>query len=122
MAIVALLEVLVKEILAAEEKFLRNPKDFYSLETAVKTSAENFSAGFLGAVLSGMNEQLCQDSWRKLKYNICCHDKRTLITTVGDVVPILKAGISKVDTIIFWKICWGWMPMKDLVKLRKVPY
>ena len=39
MAIVALLEVLVKEILAAEEKFLKNPKDFYSLKTAVKTSA-----------------------------------------------------------------------------------
>ena len=62
MAIVALLEVLVKEILAAEEKFLKNPKDFYSLETAVKTSAENFSAGFLDTVLSGMNEQLCNDS------------------------------------------------------------
>lgn len=86
MAIVALLEVLVKEILAAEEKFLKNPKDFYSLETAVKTSAKNFSAGFLGTVLSGMNEQLCNDSWRKLKYNICRHDKRTLITTVGDVI------------------------------------
>lgn len=86
MAIVALLEVLVKEILAAEEKFLKNPKDFYSLETAVKTSAENFSAGFLGTVLSGMNEQLCNDSWHKLKYNICRHDKRTLITTVGNVI------------------------------------
>lgn len=28
MDIVALLEVLVKEIIAAEEKFLKNPKDF----------------------------------------------------------------------------------------------
>ena len=51
MDIVALLEVLVKEIIAAEEKFLKNPKDFYSLETSVKASTENFSAGFLSAVL-----------------------------------------------------------------------
>lgn len=86
MDIVALLEVLVKEIIAAEEKFLKNPKDFYSLETSVKASTENFSAGFLSAVLSSMNERLCNDAWRKLKYNICRHEKRTLITSVGDVV------------------------------------
>lgn len=85
MDIVALLEVLVKGILAAEEKFLKNPKDFYELETAVKASTESFSAGFLGMVLSGMNESLCKDAWRKLKYNICRHDQRTLITSVGDV-------------------------------------
>lgn len=78
MDIVALLEVLVKEIIAAEEKFLKNPKDFYSLETSVKASTENFSAGFLSAVLSSMNERLCNDAWRKLKYNICRHEKRTL--------------------------------------------
>lgn len=86
MNIVALLEVLVEEIIAAEEKFLKDPKDFYSLETSVKASAESFSAGFLSAVLSGMNERLCRDAWRKLKYNICRHDERTLITSVGDVV------------------------------------
>jgi hypothetical protein len=56
------------------------------LETAVKASAENFSAGFLGTVLSSMNEQLCKDAWRKSNYNICRHDRRTLITSVGDVV------------------------------------
>lgn len=86
MDIVALLEVLVKEIITAEEKFLENPKDFYSLETSVKASAESFSAGFLSAVLSDMDERLCKDAWRKLRYNICRHDKRTLITSVGDVV------------------------------------
>ena len=86
MSIVALIETLVKEILKAEEKFLGNPKDFYSLETAVKCSAENFSAGFLCMVLSEMNEKLCNDAWRKSKYNICRHDKRTLITSVGDVI------------------------------------
>lgn len=86
MDIVALLDVLVKEILAAEEKFLKNPKDFYGLETTVKASAESFSADFLGMVLSSMNERLCKDTWRKINYNICRHDQRTLITSVGDVV------------------------------------
>lgn len=85
MDIVALLEGLVKEILVAEEKFFENPKDFYSLETSIKASAESFSAGFLGMVLSGMDERLCKDAWRKLRYNVCRHDKRTLITSVGDV-------------------------------------
>ena len=47
MNIVALLEALVNEILSAEEKFLKDPKDFYSLETSVKASADSFSAGFL---------------------------------------------------------------------------
>ncbi|SCG90879.1 Uncharacterised protein [uncultured Eubacterium sp.] len=35
MDIVALLEVLVKEIIAAEEKFLKNPKDFGSITNFV---------------------------------------------------------------------------------------
>lgn len=86
MSIVALLEVLVEEIFKAEEKFFKDPKDFYSLETSVKASTEAFSAGFLSQVLSGMDESLCKDAWRKLEYNIIRHDKRTLITSVGDVV------------------------------------
>lgn len=86
MDIVTLLDVLVKEIFEAEDKFLKNPKDFYGLETSVKTAAENFSAGFISTVLSGMNDILCKDSWRKLRYNIVRHDQRTLITSVGDVV------------------------------------
>ena len=40
MAIVSLLETLVKGILEAEEKFFINPKDFYGLETSVKQAAE----------------------------------------------------------------------------------
>ena len=47
-----------------EDKFLKNPKDFYSLESSVKASTENFSAGFLIIVLSSMNERLYNDAWR----------------------------------------------------------
>ena len=86
MAIVSLLEILSKEILAAEEKFHKDLTDFYSLETSVKASAEAFSARFLSMVLSEINKKLCDDAWRKREYSIIRHDDRTLISSVGDVV------------------------------------
>ena len=85
MEIVSLLEALVKGILEAEEKFFNNPKDFYGLETSVKHAAETFSAGFLGEVLSSMNGQIYDNAWRKSHYNAQRTDKRTIISTVGDV-------------------------------------
>ena len=85
MNIVSLLDVLVKALMDAEERFFDNPEDFYSLEKAVKISTEAFAAGFLGAVLSGMDEQICRSSWRDGKYSIQRRDTRTLISTVGDV-------------------------------------
>ena len=85
MDIVTLLEGLVNGLIEAEEKFLNNPKDFYSLEKSVKATTESFSAGFLGAVLSSVNEQICNSVWRQGRYTIQRNDKRTLITSVGDV-------------------------------------
>ena len=85
MDIVALLEELVKGILDAEEKFFKDPKDFFSLETSVKSSAEAFSAGFLGMVLSSMDKQIYDNSWRKGTYNVQRTDTRTMVTSVGDV-------------------------------------
>ena len=85
MSIVTLLDVLVKGLIEAEEKFLENPKDFYSLEKAIKSTTEEFSAKYLGEVLSSVDEQICKCGWRKGKYNIQRKDKRTIITSVGDV-------------------------------------
>jgi hypothetical protein len=85
MNIVPLFEVLVKEILSAEEKFFENPRDFYSLENSVKTSTEAFAAAFLGSVLSSMDEHIYNSSWRDCKYIVQRKDKRTLISSLGDV-------------------------------------
>lgn len=85
MNIVALLDVLVKGLLEAEEKFLANPKDFYSLETAVKTSTDAMAAEFLGNVLSSVNRQIYDCSWRKGRYTVARNDTRTLISSVGDI-------------------------------------
>ncbi|MBR0121172.1 MAG: hypothetical protein IJM10_05230, partial [Clostridia bacterium] len=51
MNIVSLLDGLVKGILAAEETFFENPRDFHALETNVKASTESFATGFLSVVL-----------------------------------------------------------------------
>ena len=85
MSIVTLLEELVNSLIAAEEKFLNNPKDFHSLETSVKTATEAFSAAFLSNTLSSMNDKIYNDGWRKNKYTIQRNDKRTVISSVGDI-------------------------------------
>lgn len=84
--IVSLLELLVKGLNEAETKFFENPKDFYSLESSVKSTTEEFAAKYLGLILSSINSQIKKDAWRKANYKIQRNDKRTLITSVGDVV------------------------------------
>lgn len=86
MSIVTLLNTLVEELNSAEENFFSNPKDFYSLETSVKTSTESFAASFLGLLLSEINSKIENDGWRNGKYTVQRHDSKTLITSVGDVV------------------------------------
>lgn len=85
MSIVTLLNTLVEELNQAEEKYFCDPKDFYSLETSVKSSAESFAASFLGIILSEINKKIEDDGWRQGKYKIARHDTKTLITSVGDV-------------------------------------
>ena len=85
MTIVTLLEVLVNTLNEAEENYFNNPRDFYSLEKAVKTSTEAFAADFLGKVLTDMDEKICQSSWREGRYNIQRKDTRKLISSVGDI-------------------------------------
>jgi hypothetical protein len=85
MDIITLLELLVNSIFEAEEKFFDDPTDFYSLEKSVKSTTESFAAGFLGKVLSSVNERIKDSSWRNGKYKVQRTDKRTLISSVGDI-------------------------------------
>lgn len=85
MDIVSLLELLVNGLIEAEERFLENPKDFYSLEKTVKSTTEAFSAKFLGEVLSSVNKQIYDCSWRQGRYKVQRNATRTIITSVGDV-------------------------------------
>ncbi len=86
MDIVSLLEKLTKDILLAEEVFLKDPKDFCTLETSVKSSTEAFSAACLGEVLSDLNRTIYESGWRKRRYVVQRQDKRQLICSVGDII------------------------------------
>lgn len=85
MDIISLLELLVNSIFEAKEKFLSDPTDFYSFEKSVKSVRDSFAAGFLGKVLSSVNDCIRNSSWRDGKYHIQRTDTRTLISSVSDI-------------------------------------
>ena len=85
MDIVTLLKELVKRLNEIEEDFHENLKDFFTLETSVKSTTDAFAAAFLGMVASSINRQIYKDGWRQGKYTVQRNDTRTLITSVGDV-------------------------------------
>lgn len=85
MDIISLFDTLLTSIFNAEEDFFKNPKEFSKLEASVKSSTEAFAAGFLGAILSEMDEAIQKCSWRDGRYTIHRKDTRTLISSVGDI-------------------------------------
>ena len=85
MEIITLLDTLVKMLLKAEEEYLNDLEDFNSFEKAVKSSTDEFAANFLSKVLSSIDAQIRNSSWRKDKYIIQKQDIRTEISSVGDI-------------------------------------
>lgn len=83
--IVSFFEELWDTFVELREIFYKDPTDFYSFETHVKATSEKFSARFIGSTLSEMNSQIESSPRRKARFNILDHDKRTLITLLGDV-------------------------------------
>ena len=85
MEIITLLRQLVNGLIEAESNFYSNPKDLYSLEKATKATTDAVAAQFMSAVLSCMDEQICNSSARKESYNVQRTRKRTLVSSVGDL-------------------------------------
>ena len=85
MDIVSLLDTLLTSVFKAEKDFFENPKDFSNLETSVKSSTEAFAAGFLGAILSEMDQAIRKSTWRGQRYAVHRNDTRTLVSSVGDI-------------------------------------
>lgn len=86
MDIITLLKGLLEELSQVEENFYKNPTDLYSLERSTKDTFTRKAADFVGMILSGADEMICNSQYRKNNYTIQRHDKRTLTTLVGDVV------------------------------------
>lgn len=85
MAIVSLFETLLNDIFKAEEKFFEDPKAFDTLESSVKASTEAFAAGFLGEILSELDQAIYKSGWRIDRYKVQRRDRRRLISSVGDI-------------------------------------
>lgn len=81
MDIVSLLDTLLTSIFKAEEDFLKNPKEFSNLETSVKSSTEAFAAGFLGAILSELDQAIRKSVWREQHYVVHRNDISTLVNS-----------------------------------------
>lgn len=84
-AIVSLFESLLNDIFTAEQNFFENPGSFDELETSVKSSTEAFAAAFLGEILSELDRAIYRSTWREERYSVHRRDKRTIISSVGDI-------------------------------------
>ena len=86
MDIIALLGELVEGIFEAEAEFLNEPKQFAAFETRVHGLFDHGALRFIEGVLGDADRKICESSYRKEHFDIQRHEKRTLITTVGDAV------------------------------------
>ena len=99
MDIVALFEDLVNGLLKAEEEFFSNPRDMNTLERATKTTTDALATKFISGVLSCMDKQIRNSSYRKAHYNVQRVRLRTLNSSVGDLTfdctLYRKKGVKK---------------------------
>ena len=113
MDIVSLLDTLLTSVFKAEKDFYDNPKDFSNLETSVKSSTEAFAAGFLGAILSEMDQAIRKSVWREQRYVVHRNDTRTLISSVGDISFECTYFRSRTDKSRFTHL------LEDLIGLER---
>lgn len=113
MDIVSLLDTLLTAVFNAEQKFFENPKEFSALESSVKSSTEAFAAGFLGAILTEMDQAIRECAWREGRYTIHRNDTRTLVSSVGDISFDCTYYKSKSEKNTFTHL------LEDLIGLEK---
>ena len=85
MNIVTLLETLVNSLLDAEDKFFSDPRDLHTLESSVRTATNDFARNWMGGILSQTDQIIRDLDWRKEHYNIQRRDRRSLISSMGEV-------------------------------------
>ena len=85
MDIVSLLDPFVTGILSADRTFFEDTSQFPILEQTVADLSHRMAAGFLSSILADLDEYVCKNYARRMGYTIQRHDRRTLISSVGDV-------------------------------------
>lgn len=85
MDIVALFKDLVNGLIEAERVFYSNPRDLRSLERTTKATTDAVAVQFISGVLSCLDEQIKDSSFRKKNYTIQRTRQRGLVSSVGDL-------------------------------------
>lgn len=85
MDIITLLKDFASGLINAGQDFYDHPDNFRQLEETAVDLSHKAAADYLSMTLSQMDEMICQNGLRKRRYKIIRHDRRTLITTAGDV-------------------------------------
>ena len=85
MNIIPVFTQLAEKIFSAAEKFLADPAGFAALEQDLDGAGKQFCAEMMSQILEEYDSFLAEVPRRADKYTIQRHDRRTLITTFGDV-------------------------------------
>jgi hypothetical protein len=86
MDIITLVNELVTGLLAAEDKFIDHLQDFPTMEKDVSELTSRTAAEFLSMTLTNADQMIYENGYRKDHYTVIRRRKRTLISSVGDVV------------------------------------
>lgn len=85
MNIIPVIEQFLTEIFTAAGDFMENPNDLCGLEEKIDRAGRNSNAKIMELILNESDKMICDSHSRRKKYTIQRHDKRTLITTFGDI-------------------------------------
>ena len=86
MDIIPILKHFIEEIFAAAGEFQENPSELGSLERRLTVAGERSIRELMGEILTDTDRFLECAAHRREHYTVQRHDKRTLISGVGDIV------------------------------------
>ena len=75
----------IENIYKAINKFLEDPTDFAGFTTGLREETSKFEQGVIRDTLELMDEKLRESPERKEKYEIVKRDRRTVVTSLGEV-------------------------------------
>ena len=75
----------IENIYKVINKFLEDPTDFAGFTTGLREETSKFEQGVIRDTLELMDEKLRESPERKEKYEIVKRDRRTVVTSLGEV-------------------------------------
>ncbi len=85
MDIITLIKGYVKDLVSAGRTFFDHPDRFHDFEKTVVDLSHRTAAEYMAMTLGQMDSLIIDSGARKKQFSVMRHDKRTLISTAGDV-------------------------------------